>query len=62
MALQYSVTVRNAKLDLVETAIGTSAVLRSARPRVGALPRAGTAPGRLHWDGAGVTITLPPTG
>lgn len=28
MALQYSVTVRNAKLDAVETAIGTSAVLR----------------------------------
>lgn len=28
MALQYSVTVRNAKLDAVETAIGVSAVLR----------------------------------
>lgn len=28
MALQYSVTVRNAKLDAVETAIGTSAVLK----------------------------------
>lgn len=28
MALQYSVTVRNAKLDAVETAIGTAAVLK----------------------------------
>ena len=28
MALQYSTTVRNAKLDAVETAIGTSAVLK----------------------------------
>lgn len=28
MALQYSVAVRNAKLDAVETAIGTSAVLK----------------------------------
>lgn len=28
MALQYSVTVRNARLDAVETAIGTSAVLK----------------------------------
>jgi len=28
MAIQYSVTVRNAKLDAVETAIGTSAILR----------------------------------
>lgn len=28
MALQYSVTVRNAKLDAVETAIGASAVLK----------------------------------
>lgn len=28
MALQYSVTVRNAKLDAIETAIGASAVLK----------------------------------
>ena len=28
MSLQYSVTVRNLKLDAVETAIGTSAVLK----------------------------------
>lgn len=35
MALQYSVTVRNAKLDAVETAIGTSAVLKI---RTGAPP------------------------
>ena len=28
MALQYSTTVRNAKLDAVETAIGTSAIMR----------------------------------
>lgn len=35
MALQYSVTVRNAKLDAVETAIGTSAIMRI---RTGAPP------------------------
>lgn len=35
MALQYSVAVRNAKLDAVETAIGTSAVLKI---RTGAPP------------------------
>lgn len=35
MTLQYSVTVRNAKLDAVETAIGTSAVLKI---RTGAAP------------------------
>lgn len=28
MALQYSVTVRNARLDAVETAVGTSAILK----------------------------------
>lgn len=28
MALQYSVTVRNAQLDALETAVGTSAVLK----------------------------------
>jgi hypothetical protein len=35
MALQYSTTVRNAKLDAVETAIGASAVLKI---RTGAPP------------------------
>lgn len=35
MALQYSVTVRNAKLDAVETAIGVSAILKI---RTGAPP------------------------
>lgn len=35
MALQYSVAVRNAKLDAVETQIGTSAVLKI---RTGAVP------------------------
>lgn len=35
MALQYSVTVRNAKLDAIETAIGTSAVLKI---RTGSVP------------------------
>lgn len=35
MTLQYSTTVRNAKLDAVETAIGTSAVLKI---RTGAPP------------------------
>lgn len=35
MALQYSVTVRNAQLDAVETAIGTSPILRI---RTGAVP------------------------
>lgn len=35
MALQYSVAVRNAKLDAVETAIGASAVLKI---RTGAQP------------------------
>lgn len=35
MTLQYSTTVRNAKLDAVETAIGTSAVLKI---RTGAAP------------------------
>ncbi len=35
MALQYSVAVRNAKLDAVETTIGTSAVLKI---RTGAPP------------------------
>jgi len=35
MALQYSTTVRNAKLDAIETAIGTSAILKI---RTGAVP------------------------
>lgn len=35
MALQFSVTVRNARLDAIETAIGTSAVLKI---RTGAPP------------------------
>ncbi len=35
MSLQYSVTVRNAKLDAIEAAIGASAVLKI---RTGALP------------------------
>lgn len=35
MSLQYSITVRNAKLDAVETAIGTSAVLKI---RTGSVP------------------------
>lgn len=35
MALQYSVTVRNAQLDAFETAIGTSAVIKI---RTGAAP------------------------
>ncbi|MCK9994487.1 MAG: hypothetical protein Dbin4_03007, partial [Alphaproteobacteria bacterium] len=35
MSLQYSVTVRNAKLDAVETAIGASAILKI---RTGAAP------------------------
>jgi hypothetical protein len=37
MALKYSVTVRNAQLDALETAIGTSAVLKI---RSGAAPAA----------------------
>ena len=35
MALQYSVAVRNAKLDAIETTIGTSAILKI---RTGAAP------------------------
>lgn len=37
MAVQFSVAVRNARLDAVETAVGTSAVLRI---RSGAVPAA----------------------
>ena len=53
MALQYSVTVRNAKLDAVETAIGTSAVLKI---------RSGAAPSDCAQADSGTvlaTITLP---
>jgi hypothetical protein len=35
MSLQYSTTVRNAKLDAIETAIGTSAILKI---RTGSVP------------------------
>jgi hypothetical protein len=53
MALQYSVTVRNAKLDAVETAIGASAVLKI---------RSGTAPANCAAADQGTvlaTISLP---
>jgi len=53
MALQYSVTVRNAKLDAVETAIGVSAVLRI---------RSGTPPASCASADQGTvlaSITLP---
>lgn len=53
MALQYSTTVRNAKLDAVETAIGTSAVLKI---------RTGSAPANCAAADSGTvlaTCTLP---
>lgn len=53
MALQYSDTVRNAKLDAVETAIGTSAVLKI---------RTGSAPANVAAADSGTvlaTVTLP---
>lgn len=53
MALQYSVTVRDAKLDAVETAIGASAVLKI---------RSGTVPANCAAADAGTvlaTISLP---
>jgi hypothetical protein len=53
MALQYSVAVRDAKLDAVETAIGTSAVLKI---------RTGSAPTDCATADAGTvlaTATLP---
>ena len=53
MALQYSTTVRNAKLDAVETAIGTSAIMRI---------RSGTAPANCATADSGTvlaTINLP---
>lgn len=53
MALQYSVAVRNAKLDAVETTIGTSAVLKI---------RTGAPPATCATADAGTvlaTLTLP---
>ena len=53
MALQYSVAVRNAKLDAVETAIGTSAVLKI---------RSGSAPANCAAGDTGTvlaTLSLP---
>lgn len=53
MALQFSTTVRNARLDAVETAIGTSAVLKI---------RTGSAPANCATADSGTvlaTLTLP---
>lgn len=53
MALQYSTTVRNAKLDAVETAIGNSAIL---------LIRTGTVPATPATANSGTvlaTVNLP---
>lgn len=53
MALQYSVTVRNAELDALETAIGTAAVLKI---------RTGAAPANVATADSGTvlaTMTLP---
>ena len=53
MALQYSVAVRNAKLDAVETAVGTSAVLKI---------RTGSAPANCAAGDTGTvlaTLSLP---
>lgn len=53
MALQYSTTVRNAKLDAIETAIGTAAVLKI---------RTGSAPANVATADSGTvlaTLTLP---
>lgn len=53
MALQESVTVRNARLDAIETAIGTSAVLKI---------RTGSVPATCATADAGTvlaTLTLP---
>lgn len=53
MTLQYSTTVRNAKLDAVETAIGTSAVLKI---------RTGSPPANLAAADSGTvlaTLNLP---
>lgn len=53
MALQQSVTVRNAKLDAIETAIGTGAILKI---------RSGSAPANCATADSGTvlaTLTLP---
>lgn len=53
MAIQYSTTVRNAKLDAVETAIGTSPIMRI---------RTGAAPANCGTADSGTvlaTLTLP---
>lgn len=53
MAIQYSVTVRNAKLDVFETTVGTSAVLKI---------RTGSAPANVATADSGTvlaTATLP---
>jgi len=53
MALKYSVTVRNAKLDAIETAIGTSAILKI---------RTGSAPANCAAADSGTvlsTVNLP---
>lgn len=53
MAIQYSTTVRNAQLDALETAIGTSAVLKI---------RTGSAPANVATADSGTvlaTMTLP---
>lgn len=47
MAMQYSTTVRNAKLDAVETAIGTSAVLKI---------RTGSAPANCGTADSGTVV------
>lgn len=53
MAVKFSVTVRNARLDAIETAIGTSAVLKI---------RTGAAPANITDADSGTvlaTLTLP---
>ena len=53
MAIQFSVAVRNARLDTVETTVGTSAVLKI---------RTGTAPADVATADSGTvlaTLTLP---
>lgn len=53
MALQYSVTVRNAQLDALETAVGTSAILKI---------RSGSAPANCATADSGTvlaTVNLP---
>lgn len=53
MALQYSTSVRNAKLDAIETTIGTSAVLKI---------RSGSAPANVATADSGTvlaTLSLP---